>query len=458
MKFGQLIEMVPKLKRQWKKLVSPMEKEPEKGSVKVLAMDELPDICPIVDVWHKRKNLGQGYVDGGAQICVITQTCVEKMGLVVAGVSGFRIRLANHQKVKCLGVVRDLEVEAYAVKTVVDFHVMPAGLGAYPIILGKPWLRAVSAVQDWRRGTISVHGKTGDKKLFDMDSRKPLSESSEDEEYSSDEEPSMVSDVDSDTTSSDENADVAFVLVDKEIEEAGVLALVDEAEKECVGPYEVIEGLMQPKVEASKKQELVTKMISSDLSVGEKEKFLEMLSRYPNLFITSYEEIRGFKGEELRIELKDGVKPVRQRLRRMGQEQMMALKEEVDKLLKAGFIYPVETAEWVSPVVVTPKKDGRWRVCVDFKPLNAATKKDPYPLPFIDQILDSVAGYERYSVCDGFSGYFQLKIAQEDQRRQHLSHLGAVFVTKFCHTVSQMDQPSSKKEQIGFCHLLLAAV
>ena len=68
---------------------------------------------------------------------------------------------------------------------------------------------------------------------------------------------------------------------------------------------------------------------------------------------------------------------MRQRLRRMGQEQMMALKEEVDKLLKADFIYPVETAEWVSLVVVTPKKDGRWRVCVDFKPLNVATKKGP---------------------------------------------------------------------------------
>ena len=118
-------------------------------------------------------------------------------------------------------------------------------------------------------------------------------------------------------------------------------------------------------------------MIISDLLVGEKEKFLKMLSGYPNLLITSYEEIRGFKGEELHIDLKDGVKLVRQTLRRMGQEQMMALKEEVDKLLKASFIYCVETAEWVSPVVVTPKKDGRWRVCVDFKPLNATTKKDP---------------------------------------------------------------------------------
>ena len=75
---------------------------------------------------------------------------------------------------------------------------------------------------------------------------------------------------------------------------------------------------------------------------------------------------------------------------------MKALREEVEKLLKAGFISPVETTEWVSlVVVVTPKKDGRWRICLHFKPLNAATKKDPYPLPFIDQILDSVAGYER---------------------------------------------------------------
>ena len=87
--FGQLVEMVPKLKRQWKKLVSLREREPDRGSMRVLAIDELPDICPTVDVWHKRKNIGQGYVDGGAQICVITQTCVEKMELVVDGVSGF---------------------------------------------------------------------------------------------------------------------------------------------------------------------------------------------------------------------------------------------------------------------------------------------------------------------------------------------------------------------------------
>ena len=69
----------------------------------------------------------------------------------------------------------------------------------------------------------------------------------------------------------------------------------------------------------------------------------------------------------------------------------------------------------VSSRVVTPKKNGKWQVCVDYKPLNAATKRDHFPLPFQDEVLDKVAGYECYTVCDGYSGYFQIRIAKEDQ-------------------------------------------
>ena len=72
---------------------------------------------------------------------------------------------------------------------------------------------------------------------------------------------------------------------------------------------------------------------------------------------------------------------------------------EVKKLTQAGFIYPVEDSEWVSLVVVTPKKNGKWRICVDYKPLNAATKRDHFPLPFQEEILNEVAGHERYTVC-----------------------------------------------------------
>ena len=87
-----------------------------------------------------------------------------------------------------------------------------------------------------------------------MDSRRPISGIIENEDCSSDEESSRVLEVGSDSTSSTyENVDVVFLLVEKEIEEVGVVAFVDDAEKECIGTYETIEELMQPKVEASKK-------------------------------------------------------------------------------------------------------------------------------------------------------------------------------------------------------------
>lgn len=225
-------------------MVSPKKEEPKRGVVKAMSMDELPYIFLVVDVWHRRKNLGQGYVDGGAQICVKTHSCVEKMGLIVAGVSGFEIRLANHQKVKCLGIIKNLEVEAYDVKAMVNFHVMPAGLRAYAMILGsRPWLRAVGAVQDWRHGTISFWGKAGVKQLYDMNTRKPLGKVYEDEDDSTDEDSSTVSEVDNDSsTNCDEEVDVAFLLIDREPHESGLVALENEVEDESEGPYEVIEG------------------------------------------------------------------------------------------------------------------------------------------------------------------------------------------------------------------------
>jgi hypothetical protein len=96
------------------------------------------------------------------------------------------------------------------------------------------------------------------------------------------------------------------------------------------------------------------------------------------------------------------------------------VKEEIDSLLKAGFIYPVCNSEWVSSIVVVPKKVGadgkvKIRVCQDFRKLNAVTKKDYFPLPFTDIILDHVSGHENYSFLDGFSGYNRVFIRKGDQ-------------------------------------------
>ena len=93
----------------------------------------------------------------------------------------------------------------------------------------------------------------------------------------------------------------------------------------------------------------------------------------------------------------------------------MKIEEEINRLREAGFIYEIEHTEWVSPLVVVPKKNKKLRVCVNLKKVNAATIRDHYPLPIIDHVLERVAGAEAYSFLDGFSGYNQLSIAPKDQ-------------------------------------------
>jgi hypothetical protein len=109
------------------------------------------------------------------------------------------------------------------------------------------------------------------------------------------------------------------------------------------------------------------------------------------------------------------------------------VKKEVLKLLDAGIIYPVSDSKWVSPTQVVPKKSGvtvvenekgalvptkvvtGWRMCIDYRKLNTATRRDHFPLPFIDQILERVTGHPFYCFLNGYSGYYQIKIALEDQ-------------------------------------------
>ena len=111
------------------------------------------------------------------------------------------------------------------------------------------------------------------------------------------------------------------------------------------------------------------------------------------------------------------------------------VKKEVVKLLDAGIIYPISDSSWVSPIQCVPKKGGMtvvenqdgtqiptrvvtgWRVCIDYRKLNSATRKDHFPLPFIDQMLERIAGHAYYCFLDGYSGYNQIAIAPEDQEK-----------------------------------------
>ena len=114
---------------------------------------------------------------------------------------------------------------------------------------------------------------------------------------------------------------------------------------------------------------------------------------------------------EHKIELQAEAKPVRQMRYRMNPNYAAKVKEEIDKYLEAEFIYPVDKTEWLSPIVIVQKKNGKLQVFVDYQKLNAVTKVDPLPLPFAESILEAVVGHEMYTLMDGYSGYNQIMIA-----------------------------------------------
>ncbi|GJV90536.1 reverse transcriptase domain-containing protein [Tanacetum coccineum] len=136
-----------------------------------------------------------------------------------------------------------------------------------------------------------------------------------------------------------------------------------------------------------------------------------------------------------KINFKDDAKPVIQRQRRLNLNMKEFVKKEIIKLLDAGIIYPIEDSPWVSPVHYVPKKRGMtvvtneenelvptrtvtgWRICIDYRKFNEATRKDHFPLPFMDQMLERLAGNKFFCFLNGFSGYFQIPIELADQEK-----------------------------------------
>uniref|UniRef100_A0A2N9H1A8 Reverse transcriptase domain-containing protein n=1 Tax=Fagus sylvatica TaxID=28930 RepID=A0A2N9H1A8_FAGSY len=98
-------------------------------------------------------------------------------------------------------------------------------------------------------------------------------------------------------------------------------------------------------------------------------------------------------------------------------EVILKIKEEVEKQLKAGFLSTVTYSDWVANIVPVPKKDGKVRMCVDYRDLNRASPKDNFPLPHIDTLVDNTATNVVFSFMDGFSGYNQIKMAEEDKSK-----------------------------------------
>ena len=178
-------------------------------------------------------------------------------------------------------------------------------------------------------------------------------------------------------------------------------------------------------------------IISAALTEAEEQKLLEILRKYKEAIAWSIKDLKGISPSICmhKILLNDNAKTSIEHQRRLNPVMKEVVRNEVLKWLNAGFIYAISDSSWVSPVHVVPKKEGftvtrneknemiptrtvtGWRVCIDYRKLNTATRKDHFPLPFIDQMLDRLAGHPHFCFLDGYSGYNQIAIAPKDQEK-----------------------------------------
>ncbi|GJT85773.1 reverse transcriptase domain-containing protein [Tanacetum coccineum] len=178
-------------------------------------------------------------------------------------------------------------------------------------------------------------------------------------------------------------------------------------------------------------------IIAKDLKNEEKAALIEVLKSHKRAIAWKLSDIKGIDPEFCthKILMEEDYEPTVQHQRRVNPKIHDVIKKEVEKLLDAGLIYPISDSPWVSPVHCVPKKGGMtvvkndendliptrlvtgWRVCIDYRKLNEATRKDHFPLPFMDQMLERLAGNQFYCFLDGFSGYFQIPIDPKDQEK-----------------------------------------
>ncbi|MCO5609287.1 hypothetical protein L7F22_063513 [Adiantum nelumboides] len=159
--------------------------------------------------------------------------------------------------------------------------------------------------------------------------------------------------------------------------------------------------------------------IAQDLTEIEEAVLKELLKELKDIFAWTYHDMKGVPPLMVQhtIPLSSTAKPMQQRPYPMNPKYAKIVQEELEKLIKCGVIYPIEHSKWVSPIVIVPKKNGKLRLCVDLKKVNATTRRDHYPLPYSEHVLERVASKQAYSFLDGYFGYNQIIIALENQAK-----------------------------------------
>ncbi|RVW50179.1 Retrovirus-related Pol polyprotein from transposon opus [Vitis vinifera] len=380
------------------------------------------------------------------------------------------------------GVVEDVLVQVEKFYYPVDFVVLDTeplkkGMNSVPIILGRPFLATANALINCRNGLmqLSFGNMTVEMNVFNL-CKQPM-----DHDDVENEEACLIEALVQEHTEKlmEENIDEFFSTI---VKEECVQVATEWKEKYTIQSLNSVENDEESKkeeVEISKPElkplphglkyvylenEEKPVVISATLTEEQEMKLLKVLKENKRAIGWSISDLKGINPLICthHIYLEENAKPVRQPQRRLNPLMQDVVRNEVLKLLDAGIIYPISDSSWVSPTQVVPKKSGitvmkndegeliptrlttGWRVCIDFRKLNAVTKKDHFPLPFLDQVLERVAGHDYYCFLDGYSGYFQIAIALEDQEKTTFTCPFGTMLIGACLLVFVMHRPHFK--------------
>ncbi|MCO5593768.1 hypothetical protein L7F22_047785 [Adiantum nelumboides] len=263
----QLLHLSPRMRRQWSKIVSTRRSK----SVNTLKAQVLENDVLVLDTQIKGQRVSSDYVDGGAQVCVISEKMMHKLRLEVSGPSGFK---GNDVSVKYVGVVT-----VCGIQFGVDMYVLPARGEGYPIILGRPWLIAMNARQDWESRTLLLkpprkEGTSIQTIVYNVkEGRKESSElETPEDEWS--------------TEDSSSTTEVTSSVNDSESEKSSLL--------EAMGVV-LTRSTTQDggSIKETLSDEKIEDMLSTDLSKEERKEFEVMLQKHSPLFILDYKQIKG---------------------------------------------------------------------------------------------------------------------------------------------------------------------
>ena len=361
------------------------------------------------------------------------------------------IQLANRETISPIGIVRDVEVLCGKIKYPADFLVLGSAASDYcPIIFGRPFLNTCGAIIDCKKEKILTKF-AGESYEFNFSkfTKTPYKADLPSNDFKMEQCASIVLVPNNPLQQHLEDSESEVFRKERdELEEIFLRQpiLKHDLPVEDLGttppPKEDPVFDLKPLPDNLKYAHIDDKkiypvIISSKLSEFEEERLLEILKKHRGAIGYTLDDLKGISPSicQHAINMEDDAKPVVEPQRRLIPKMKDVVRNEVLRLLEAGIIYPIADSRWVSPVHCVPKKGGMtvvpndndelipqrvvvgYRMCIDFRKVNKVTKKDHYPLPFIDQMLERLSKNTHFCFLDGYSGFSQIAVKTKDQEK-----------------------------------------